>query len=178
MLFEPEPHRFLVFVLERYSRVSAEWNKIIPIEPLPSSMPFILLYGIFDLKHDVKRRTHPRLIIGFVYCCSYERHAILEWFSACTSGGRPHSSPMTGEEISSGDVTSNLTLKSRIQVGRDHSPAYNPGERVVSCEFGGCEFYLIVKKKIYIYNRFEALDIFVFGKVSCILYIRAGQYWE
>ncbi|CAN0464820.1 unnamed protein product, partial [Laminaria digitata] len=54
---------------------------------------------------------------------SYERHAILEWFSACTSSGRPHSSPMTGEEISSGDVTSNLTLKSRIQVGRGYSPA-------------------------------------------------------
>lgn len=31
---------------------------------------------------------------------------------------------MTGEEISSGDVTSNLTLKSRIQVGPGYySPA-------------------------------------------------------
>ncbi|CAM9170968.1 unnamed protein product, partial [Laminaria digitata] len=46
---------------------------------------------------------------------SYERHAILEWFSTCDSNGRPPSSPMTGEDICSGDVTSNLTLKSRIQ---------------------------------------------------------------
>lgn len=63
----------------------------------------------------------PSILFAAVH--SYERHAILEWFSTCASSGRPPSSPMTGEEIRSGDLTSNLTLKSRIQVGGSGSLA-------------------------------------------------------
>ena len=70
------------------------------------------------LMNSVDTLLHNELPIDIICCCSYERHAILEWFSACASNGRRPSSPMTGEEIRSGDVTSNLALKSRIQVGQ------------------------------------------------------------
>lgn len=61
---------------------------------------------------------------------SYERHAVLEWFSACRANGRPLASPMTGANIANGMVTNNFALKTSIQVCNRHCrhprPRFSP----------------------------------------------------